>query len=243
MDQAETYAGLVAAGDLATALGNSALATRARGDAARMQAGVAALWNTVSLAYDWAVHDNGAHVANQWQVLYSDSLQQAWAVAFGVAETQRSSGLLSSFFAAQPNWALPAATALFDNGTQQQVGYWPVAGLAFRNVGMTTVSANAAGTIRSAAITANRAWPFTTGNAGQLILLESFTIPVWAGVTTTTTVRPTTTTRAATTSTTRPRTTTTTRPATTTTTRTTTTTTSTTTTTTLLPVPLPGGLP
>ena len=248
MDQAEAYAGLVAGGDVAAVLGNATLATRARNDAARMKTGVAELWNTLALSYDWAEHESGARIANQWPVLYSDSLQQAWAVAFGLVDATRATGLINAFFGAQPNWALPAASALFDNGSQQSVGYWPVAGLAFRTVGLDTVAASAATSIRAAALQSNRAWPFTTGNAGQLILLESFTIPTWSGVTTTTTTttttRPTTTTTRPTTTTKPPRkstkpttTTTTAKPTTTTTMRPTTTTTRPTTTTGLVPLP------
>lgn len=237
MDQAEAYAGLMAAGDLASALGNTTLATRARDDATRMKAGVAELWNTGVLAYDWAKHESGVRVRNQWPVLYSDSLQQAWAVAFGLVASDRAGGLVNSFAAAQPNWAFPDALALFDSGNQERVGYWPVAGLAFRDVGLLTTATNAAMSIRTAAVGAGRPWPFTTGNAGQLILLESYAVPQWASAaTTTTSAKPTTTTTQkpakAKTTTTRPRTTTTAKP--TTTTRVTTTTT---TTAPLLPVP------
>jgi hypothetical protein len=186
MDQAEAFAGLQAGASLATTLADQTLATRASGDATRMQTAVAALWNTVTLAYDWAVHDTGARVANQWTVLYSDAMQQAWSVAFGVAEVARSAALINSFAASQPNWALPAATALYDNGSTQPVGYWPVAGLGFRGVGLTDVASRAAESIRSAGVAANRAWPFTTGTAGQLILLESYTVSTWATATTTT---------------------------------------------------------
>jgi hypothetical protein len=166
-------------------------------------------------------------------------------VAFGLVDQARSLNLVNAFAAAQPNWALPATSALFDNGSQQSVGYWPLAGLAFRGVGLNAIAASAATSIRTAALATNRAWPFTTGNAGQLILLESFTIPTWLGLPTTTTTAKATTTTSKKKANTRKKTTTTTAKATTTTVKPTTTTvrtTTTTTTTTLLPIPLPGSV-
>ncbi|HKN41219.1 MAG TPA: hypothetical protein VJ456_19135, partial [Acidimicrobiia bacterium] len=202
MDQAEVYAGLLAAVDMANAIGNSTLAQQASADAARMKKGVDALWNPLVAAYDWAVHDTGARQATGWNVIYSDSLQQAWAVAFGLVDGTRSPTLLTKLNTAQPNWHLPAATALFDNGATQTVGYWPVAGWAFNAIN-SAVSAGAALDIRAAALSAGRAWPFTTGNAGQLILFETnYSLPLATSTTTgtpssttsttTTTVKPAT---------------------------------------------------
>jgi hypothetical protein len=62
----------------------------------------------------------------------------------------------------QPSWADPAVA-----------GYWPVVGWALLHVGERTAALQAASSIRSGALAAGRAWPFTTGNAGQLIVLES----------------------------------------------------------------------
>jgi hypothetical protein len=216
MDQGETYAGLLAAADLAKAIGNTTLAQQAASDASRMKTGVNNLWNATTSAYDWAVHSDGGRTATNWSVLYSDSLQQTWAVAFGLVDSTRSQSLLTKFNTSQPNWHLPAATALFSGGNAA-VGYWPVAGYGFSGIG-SPLATTAPVDIRSAALAANRAWPFTTGNAGELILFQlGYTLP-FAGAapppptTTTTTVRPATTTTA------RPATTTTARPATTTTT-------------------------
>lgn len=179
MDQAEAYAGLLAAADLATTLKNSALATRASADATRMRNGVAALWNAGTAAYDWAKHDTGATTPTDWSVLYSDALQQAWAAAFGLVDTVRAPTLLAKFNAAQPSWLLPAATATFSGGPSQ-VGYWPAAGLGFVAT-KSPLAATAALDIRAGALQVNRAWPFTTGNAGQLILLESaYSLPLLA---------------------------------------------------------------
>ena len=83
MDQAETYAGLVAAANIGDTLRMPKLAAHARGDARRLRAGVAKLWNPRVDAYDWAVHGDGVHAVTNWSVLYPDAMQQAWAVAFG----------------------------------------------------------------------------------------------------------------------------------------------------------------
>jgi hypothetical protein len=179
MDQGETYAGLLAAVDLANALGNSSLARQAGSDASRMKTGVANLWNTTTSAYDWAIHDGGGRTATSWSVLYSDSLQQAWAVAFGLVDATRAQSLVTKFNTSQPNWHSPQATALFSGGTAS-VGYWPVAGYGFSAIS-SPLAATAPLDIRSAALATNRAWPFTTGNAGQLILFQlGYTLPLAA---------------------------------------------------------------
>jgi hypothetical protein len=193
MDQAEAYAGLLAAVDIATALKNSALATRASADATRMKNGVAALWNAGSAAYDWAKHDTGVTIATDWSILYSDALQQAWAVAFGLVDSVRSPALLAKFNLMQANWHLPLANAIFSGGGTAQVGYWPVAGFGFVAI-KSPLASTAALDIRSGAMQANRAWPFTTGNAGQLILLESnYSLPLLGAASTSLLSPPTTT--------------------------------------------------
>jgi len=176
MDQGETYAGLLAAADLANTLKDTTTSSRASSDAARMRKGVTALWNAATASYDWAVQTDGSHVANDWSLLYSDALEQAWAVAFGLVDSPRQASLMGQFVSAQPKWALPAATAPFRGAGTQTVGYWPIPGLGLYRVG-NTLAGPAVTTIRSAMLTVNRAWPFTTGTAGQLILFEGFTLP------------------------------------------------------------------
>jgi hypothetical protein len=172
MDEAETYAGLRAAIDLAKVLGDSALASRASTDASRLKNGFAKLWDSATGAYDWALHADGARQTTNWKVLYPDALQQLWPVAFGLVTGSRASALVTRFAQEQPLWDQPAATALFDSGPQP-VGYWPVAGWAFDRVGKSARAAQAAASIRSAALAVARAWPFTTASAGQLIVLET----------------------------------------------------------------------
>lgn len=172
MDQAETYAGLRAASELALALGDPALASRARDDAERLHAGVAALWNPATGAYDWAKHDTGARRPTNWRVLYPDALQQVWAVAFGLVDPERAAGLVARFDAAQPRWDRPMATAVYDNG-RRAVGYWALVGWAYARIGRPQRAQAAAARIRAAAAGAHRQWPFTPSDAAQLVILQA----------------------------------------------------------------------
>jgi len=175
MDQGEAYAGLVAARSLANSLGNSTLVARASSDASRMLSGVSKLWNTIGASYDWAVQSDGSHMTTQWSYLYPDALEEAWAVGFGLVDSTRSPTMMSRFVVTHPEWATPNAVVTFRDGTGT-VGYWPVAGLALTRVG-NSAGASGVGTINTAISNTKRAWPFTTGNAGQQILLEAFTLP------------------------------------------------------------------
>jgi hypothetical protein len=172
MDQAETYAGLRAASELAAATGDGALANRAADDARRLRAGVAALWDPSTGAYDWAKHAGGARQRTNWRVLYPDALQQVWAVAFGLADPVRGAELVARFEAAHPRWDQPTSTALYDKGPRR-VGYWAPVGWAFARAGRPNRARAAAGRIRAAAVAADRRWPFTPSDAAQLIVLES----------------------------------------------------------------------
>jgi hypothetical protein len=172
MDQAEAIAGLRSAADLAIQLQDLALASRATLDAAAMQSGVDKLWNPATGAYDWAVQSSGAHNRTNWALLYPDGLEQVWAVAFGLTGGVRAQALMNHFNRVHPLWDQPASADLFSWG-QATVGYWPVGGLAMARAGRAVLAATAAKLIEAAAVTANRAWPFTTGVAGNLIELES----------------------------------------------------------------------
>jgi hypothetical protein len=172
MDQAETYAGLRAAVDIAKALGDSSLSSRASSDASKLKTGFAKLWNSTTGSYDWALHESGARQTTNWSVLYPDALQQVWPVAFGLVTGARATALVNRFAREQPLWDRPAATALFDSGPQT-VGYWPVAGWAFDRVGQTARAQVAAGNMRAGALATSLLWPFTTASAGQLTVLET----------------------------------------------------------------------
>lgn len=172
MDQAETYAGLIALPPLASALDDVTLAARAASDAARMRAGVAALWNPALASYDWAVNGDGTLQTTDWANLYPDSMEQAWAAAYGLTSTSTASELTRHLAQAHPEWDQPTSPALI-NGTTGPAGYWPVAGFAFLAAGMPTEAAAGAASIQEAADAAGRAWPFTPADAGNLIVLAT----------------------------------------------------------------------
>jgi hypothetical protein len=182
MDQAEVYAGLVAASQLARELNDTVQLTRATALALRVKAGVDALWNPLTESYDWAVHENGVRVPTNWATLYPDSMEQAWAVAFGVVDGSRAAALLQKFAAQHPEWSTPTAPTTID-GHADVVGYWPAIAWAFRRIGLGPYADDAVVTIRAAALGAARAWPFSTAHAGALIVAETGSdLAVVAGV-------------------------------------------------------------
>ena len=170
MDQSEVYAGLRAAVDLARALGDSALSATASSAAQRVASGVSGLWNASTGAYDWAVHDTGARQTTAWSTFYSDAQQQMWVVAFGLASGARARDLVAHFEAAHPRWDQPDSTEAF-GAKSDRVGYWPVTGWAYARAGQQSRAVAGANNIRAGAKAASRAWPFTTGSAGQLVTL------------------------------------------------------------------------
>ncbi|MDX6207482.1 MAG: hypothetical protein QOF39_3539 [Frankiales bacterium] len=172
MDTAESYGGLRAAADLASVLGNAALQARAAADASALSLGAQGLWNAATASYDWARHGDGSQTSTDWANLYPDSMEQSWAAAFGLAAPDRAVALQNTVIAAHPLWDRPGASDL-SNGVPAQVGYWPTAGWALLRSGATNQAAMAATYIRTASLSTGRAWPFTTGTAGQLIVLES----------------------------------------------------------------------
>ena len=181
MDQAETYGGLRSVAPLAAALGDAGLASRAAADAARMAAGVASLWSPSEGAFSWAVYNDGVDQSVDWSRLYPDSMEEAWAVSYGLASPAQADTITAHLLAAQPEWDQPQSPGLV-SGTTQPAGYWPVAGWTFDNAGEPAVASAAAGTIQAAADRVGRAWPFTPAAAGSLIILATGG-PLAAGIT------------------------------------------------------------
>jgi hypothetical protein len=176
MDNAEAYGGLRSAATLATALGESALATRATTDAHRVAAGVASLWNPRSGGFNWARDSNGTSTAPSWTVLYPDVMENVWAVAYGLATPAQAASILSHLERMQPRWAQPDQSAPYEaNGvvSRQPVGYWPQGGWALTLTGQGNQALNAAATISAGAAARQLSWPFVTADAGVLIALQS----------------------------------------------------------------------
>lgn len=176
MDNAEAYGGLRSAVTLATALGEPVLAVRAASDARRIAAGVASLWNRAAGGFDWATVPNGTASAPSWTILYPDVMENAWAVAYGLASPVQARSIISHLGRQQPRWAEPDHAAWSNIGgavSQQPAGYWPVAGWALTLTGHTSDALDAAATISAGAAAEHRAWPYTVADAGQLIALQS----------------------------------------------------------------------
>ena len=176
MDNAEAYGGLRSAVTLATALGEPALVTRAATDARRMAAGVASWWNPRSGGFDWARNSHGKNTATSWTVLYPDAMENAWAVAYGLATPAQATSILSHLEHMQPQWDEPDQTAPMATGTgvsEQGVGYWPVAGWGLSWTGQKRQALSAAAAIGAGSAAQQRTWPFNPGDAGELIALQS----------------------------------------------------------------------
>jgi hypothetical protein len=169
MNQAEAYAGLIAATRLAYTMGDPALAHDASNAATRIQTGVEQLWNPATGAYDWASHPDGAHQTTNWSQLYPDAVSQVWAVRFGVARSDHARAVLLRFLQTHPHAYDPSAVDLV-NGTVSPAGYWPGLGLALRFVDPGAPSRFLAGTRNQAAATA-RAWPYSVQIAADSIEL------------------------------------------------------------------------
>jgi len=137
-----------------------------------MRSGVANLWNSSTQSFDWAVGSNGARSATVWSNLYSDALQQAWAVAFNLVAPSTATSLLARFEYAHRSWDEPTATAVIQ-GHSTTVGYWAPVGWAYLRVGNRARAASAATRMGEAAIRSGRTWPFTPADAGQLIVIET----------------------------------------------------------------------
>ena len=170
MDQAEVYAGLQAAARVFTTLGDPARATRASTGAQRVLSGVSGLWNPSTQAYDWATHGDGTRTPADLTVLYPDALEQVWAVAFGLVPQKRATALLARIKALHPELGTPDAPMPGGDGVER-VGYWTWAAAAWLAVGDRAEADRLLTAVDSAAASAGRPWPFTTGNAGQVLIV------------------------------------------------------------------------
>jgi len=167
--------------ELAGALHDTALATRTSNDAAKLEAGVATLWDPSTKAYDWAEGNGGARQATVWSNIYPDALEQLWAVTYGLVPAARATELLTEFQAAQPNWAQPTDQAM-ERGTSagvflSTISYWPIGVWAYAAAGQTALATADEASIRSAAAAANYAWPYTPAIAAELIVGQGALAP------------------------------------------------------------------
>jgi hypothetical protein len=176
MDNAEAYGGLRSTAKIEALLGNPGLAALAARDAERMKIGVASLWNPSGRDYDWARADNGTDISVDWQTMYPDATEEAWAVAYGLVPSARARHLVDAFISAEPDWAQPTAKADFlTSGSVElePVGYWPIPAIDLSVIRQFARSYSAVALIQGAAEQTNNAWPYTTADAGLMIIAES----------------------------------------------------------------------
>lgn len=160
-DNCEVNCGLRAAVYLAGVLGGTPSVFSAQALALNTT-GIETMWNASAGWYYWAANAKGPYQACDWAKLSPDTMEQAWAVAFGLAIGSRAMSLLAQITAHQPNWDKPAG-----NYDMTPIGW------AFYAVDDVPRAQQAAANIRAAAFASNRARPFTFGDCGSLIVLET----------------------------------------------------------------------
>ena len=134
--------------------------------------GVSGLWNKDTESYDWAVHEDAHQTPADLTVLYPDAMEQVWAVAFGLVPQQRATSLLTRIKALHPELARPNSVLPGGDGTEL-VGYWTWAAAAWLATGDRVEADRLLTAIDSAAVSGGRPWPFTSGNAGQVMVLAA----------------------------------------------------------------------
>jgi hypothetical protein len=184
MDNAEVYGGLVSAKNLARAAGDNALAAEVSRDATRSFDGIQTLWNSTTDSYDWtrAGANSTTDTPTDWSVIYPDAFEQMWAVAWDATTSSHAASVLSLFVAAQPNWDVPTDTApQLTNGTVSlsKIGYWPFVATAYVAVGNLTADETAAMLLQDDLNATEKAWPWNTGSAGQLVIALAETGPIF----------------------------------------------------------------
>jgi hypothetical protein len=164
-DQVEAYQGLISGESLAAMLGLTSIAQSAQSYADSMSSGLATLWNPSNNTYYGAKDESGNLTPPDWSILSPDTTEEAWAVSFSVAKGSKAVGLLNGISSYQSDWDQPE-----DNNYDYDV--IPI-GWGFYFNGQIDEAHTAAANLRNAAIFANRAWPFTPGDCGSLIILET----------------------------------------------------------------------
>ena len=182
--QAEAFAGLRSAAILAEVLGDPTLAQEARDAADAIKLGVATLWDPFAGGYALSKHENGAVVPMDWNNWYPDAVAQSWLVAAGnwlspdddLVDAARATQLMATFTAVWPEWADPAfvpSGARIAGTGSGALDYQPLIGAALAVTAPSRWAEGQAGlnAMNGHAVANGRAWPFTIGNAGQIMAL------------------------------------------------------------------------
>lgn len=170
MDNAEAHAGLLSAASLEAELGNPTAELSDAIDASRMEAGIQSLWNPRRTSFDWAETSSGVQITN-WNYVYPDAAEQAWAVGLGAATPSEAGRLMSELGSDDALWSDPAATSASKGASPSAVGYWPGIGWGFDVANDAAKAEAGEASIETAASSIKDYWPFTTEDAGQLIVL------------------------------------------------------------------------
>lgn len=164
-DAVESYQGLLAGQSLANTLGLTSTSTDAGNFAYALLSGLGTMWNSSNNTVYWAKAEDGTLSAPDWTVLSPDIMAQGWQVSYKTATGTRASIILSQIDSHMSNWDQPASHGNNYDVTAMGWGYY--------FTGNESRAQLAATHIRSAAMTANRAWPFMPQDAGALIILET----------------------------------------------------------------------
>ncbi|HVL90595.1 MAG TPA: hypothetical protein VM841_10225 [Actinomycetota bacterium] len=179
MDEAEAYAGFRAAQRIGRALNDASLEARAKTNADRLLSASIKLIDPATGLYLWALHQDGTRVVAPIEWIYPGASAQAWAVADGLATGSNARNLMARVEAAQPFWDRPTATAQYANAQPNcnfatpcyaPVNYWPRFALAYLAIGNARRAMQGALSIHAAAKSLGRGFPYTPGDAGQIIL-------------------------------------------------------------------------
>lgn len=167
MDAVEAYQGMLAGAELAQVLGNSPLAGSARRSADALRSGIESLWIPSKGYYYVEKEVDGSFESPRWSQLDPGAMSQAWTVSFQVAPRDRAIRLMRDLERNQPNWDQPGSNKLEDGYDVTPVGW------AHWRIGNAERARQAAVTLRSHALAGHRAWPFSFGTCGELIVLET----------------------------------------------------------------------
>ena len=183
--QAESYAALRAATILLTDVDYGTASGLAAAGADEIKIGVESLWLPGVGAYATLKdEDHNLHVTD-WSTWYADALGQAWVVAIGNGlnpgadlidpsiHPTRAADLMNTLTSTWPEWNRPGFKPSFGRtaGTSSGlIGYQPMVGVALTEVGLTSQATAGVTNINDYALAKARKWPFTVGNAGQILL-------------------------------------------------------------------------
>ncbi len=182
MDEAEAYSGFRDAQQLGQIFRDEAMQARAKQNADRLLGGSVNLVDPTTGLYLWAVGPAPVteRVVAPISWIYPGASAQVWAIADRLVTGASARTLMERVEQAQPLWDNPTATTQWYDGHPTCAGvspcvlpvaYWPRFALAWLELGDEDRAMEAAIRIRNGAIYNNRTFPFTVGDAAQIIMV------------------------------------------------------------------------